>query len=490
MLFNSPIFIFVFLPVVLLVFFLLGRGRSHEPALGWLALASLFYYAWWKPAYLPLLLLSIGVNYALGVALSRWPRSRGLARRLLLGAGLAFNLGLLGYYKYAGFFLKNLNALFHAQWSAGEILLPLAISFFTFQQIAYLVDAWRGESEECNFLHYVLFVSYFPQLIAGPIVHHREMLPQFAHRETYRLQARQLALGLTMFGLGLAKKVLLADNVSALSTPMFNTAAGGEAPAFFAAWAGVLAYTFQIYFDFSGYSDMAIGLGKMCGIDLPFNFDSPYKATGIIEFWKRWHMTLSRFLRDYVYIPLGGNRRGAARRYFNLFLTMLLGGLWHGAGWTFVLWGALHGAYLVVNHAWRHLLGRFLRGALWHSLPARMAARGVTFLAVMAGWVFFRAADVGAAGRVFHGLLAQSGWGRLDRGPWLFLGFLLAVAWGLPNTQEWMGRRLRGDVPEIRGWWPAWSPRLAWALAVGLVAGFALVRLSLSRISEFLYFQF
>ncbi|HBA86082.1 MAG TPA: membrane-bound O-acyltransferase family protein [Verrucomicrobia bacterium] len=485
MLFNSDIFIFVFLPVVLLGFFLLGQAKTHEPAMGWLAAASLVYYGWWNPRYLPLLLLSIGVNYAVGYALVRFPAERKAVRRSLFAAGMIFNLGLLGYYKYAGFFVQNLNEAFQTDWSVGTIILPLAISFFTFQQMAYLVDAWRGETKEYNFLHYTLFVAYFPQLIAGPIVHHKEMLPQFGNRETYRLNARNLAIGFTMFGLGLAKKVLLADNVSVYASPMFSAAAGGQAPDFFTAWGGVLAYTFQIYFDFSGYSDMAIGLGKMCGIDLPLNFNSPYKATGIIEFWKRWHITLSRFLRDYLYIPLGGSRRGAVRRYVNLFVTMLLGGLWHGAGWTFVLWGALHGVYLIVNHAWRHVCGDPTSPAI------RAVSSGVTFLAVLAGWVLFRAVDVESAGRIYRGLLGLNGWqgAGLGWGAWVFLIGLMGVVWVCPNSQEWMGAYLQAG-PALPAKTFRWRPSLAWAAGVALLAGLALVRLSVSRVTEFLYFQF
>ena len=291
----------------------------------WLVLASLFFYGWWNPAYLLLIIGSMLFNYYTGVQLSY------RQNRLFLGIAIALNLALLGYFKYANFFVENISDLAGLGWNIEHIVLPLAISFFTFQQIAYLVDAYRRETSEYNFLHYALFVSFFPQLISGPIVHHKEMLPQFI-RETARfIEYRHLAIGISVFILGLFKKVVVADSLAPYSIEAFNAVAAGEMLTFFEAWKGALAYTFQLYFDFSGYSDMAIGLAMLFGIRLPLNFDSPYKANSVIEFWQRWHITLSRFLRDYLYIPLGGNRKGQKRRYLNLMITMLLGGLWHGA---------------------------------------------------------------------------------------------------------------------------------------------------------------
>jgi len=355
MLFNSYQFIFLFLPVTLLVFFLIGNKGHHRIALSWLVGASLFFYAWWNPAYLGLLLFSLLFNYACGVALSNKSEQAQNSNRLLLFAGVAINLLLLGYYKYANFFIDNINAFSESNWHLNTIILPLAISFFTFQQVAYLVDAYRGETKEYNFLHYALFVTFFPQLIAGPIVHHKEMLPQFAKEETYRLNKQHLAIGLTIFIIGLFKKVVIADTFAGYATPIFLGAESGETLTFFQAWEGAIAYTLQLYFDFSGYSDMAIGLARMFGIKLPLNFNAPYQACNIIDFWRRWHITLSRFLRDYLYFSLGGNRKGEFRRYINLFLTMLLGGLWHGAGWTYIAWGGLHGSYLVINHIWQKI---------------------------------------------------------------------------------------------------------------------------------------
>ncbi|MBL8463808.1 MAG: MBOAT family protein, partial [Thauera sp.] len=357
MLFNSPEFIYLYLPIVLVGFFWLA-ATSHRIAAVWLAAASCFFYGWWNPVYLGLLGASIVFNYGMGIRLARESaRPPGERRRAFLVFAVGANLLLLGYFKYFNFFADSARVVFDGHWHFDAIVLPLGISFFTFTQIAFLVDAWRGEAREFNFVHYTLFVTYFPHLIAGPVLHHREMMPQFAQPSTYRLDWENIAVGLAIFGLGIFKKVVLADGIAPHANAVFQAAEAGQALSLLDAWGGALAYTFQLYFDFSGYSDMAIGLSRMFGVKLPLNFDSPYKAGSISEFWRRWHMTLSRFLRDYLYIALGGNRKGSLRRHANLFVTMVLGGLWHGAGWTFVVWGALHGFYLMVNHAWRWLVG-------------------------------------------------------------------------------------------------------------------------------------
>ncbi len=302
---------------------------------------------------LGLLLGSIVFNYLIGYSLARGNDIGSLRRRHLLALGVAGDLALLGYYKYANFFIGILNASLSTSYSFAEIILPLGISFFTFTQFAFLVDAARGEAKEFDFIHYSLFVSYFPHLIAGPILHHKEIMPQFGKANAYRLNWDYLRIGLTVFALGLFKKVVLADGVALYTAPVFAAAEQGDVLNLFQAWGGALAYTLQLCFDFSGYSDMAIGLSYMLGVRLPLNFNSPYKATSISDFWRRWHMTLSRFLRDYLYVPVGGNRKGQARRYLNLMATMLLGGLWHGAGWTYIIWGGLHGFYLIVHQAWQ-----------------------------------------------------------------------------------------------------------------------------------------
>src|SRR5688572_7644277 len=346
MLFNSPEFIFGFFPITVAIFFWLAR-YSHVWAAGWLAVASLIFYGWWNPAYVLLLLASIAFNYCGGVYIARLVRDgkRTQAKPLLVVA-IGADLALLCYYKYANFFLQVSSDLAGTNLSLGTIILPLGISFFTFTQIAFLVDAYRGYAKEYNFVHYCLFVTYFPHLIAGPVLHHKEMMPQFQQAGTYRINSEDVAVGMTFFVIGLFKKAVLADGIAPYASPLF---ADPGQPDFFSAWGGALAYTFQLYFDFSGYSDMAIGLSRVLGVKLPLNFNSPYKAVNIIDFWRRWHITLSRFLRDYLYISLGGNRKGPTRRYVNLFVTMLLGGLWHGASWSMVVWGALHGLYLVLN---------------------------------------------------------------------------------------------------------------------------------------------
>ena len=509
MLFNSYPFILLFLPITLWVFFWIGRTRPPLAA-GWLALASLFFYGWWNPAYVVLLVASIMVNFALGRTIAQATTRR----KAWVTLAIAANLGLLAYYKYANFFVATANQLTGAHWSLGEIVLPLGISFFTFTQIAYLVDTYKGYVTEYRFVHYVLFVTYFPHLIAGPVLHHKEMMPQFADDATYRPSAENFAVGVTIFVFGLAKKVILADGIAPFAAQAF---AAPAPPALLEAWGGVLAYTFQLYFDFSGYSDMAIGLSRMFGVHLPLNFDSPYKATSISDFWRRWHMTLSRFLRDYLYISLGGNRGGHLLRYRNLMVTMLLGGLWHGAGWTFVVWGGLHGAYLAVNHAWAHLRERNLPwlpiGTWWY----RALAVALTFLAVVIAWVFFRAPDFTTATTILRGMVGLSGvtlpaalghalgpWQALLEShgvtftlgggarfvqTWARVVALAAIAFTLPNTQQWMARYapvLDGRAPVRTG--ALWRPSAAWALAVGVMGTACL--LSLDRVSEFLYFQF
>src|SRR5271169_3782490 len=349
MLFNSYPFIFLFLPIVLLGYFASARFGNLVPVI-WLALASLAFYSVSNWQFVLLLLASVAFNYLIGFLLiSR--RLRAAARLAVLAAGVTGDLLVLGIFKYAGFFVANLNAIFSTGLTV-NILLPVGISFYTFTQIAFLVDAYWGKVAHYALPHYALFVTYFPHLIAGPILHHKDMIPQFESDDSKRPNPHLILCGLIIFGIGLFKKTVLADGIQPLTALAFNQAA----PSFDQAWIGALAYTFQLYFDFSGYSDMAIGISLMFGIFLPLNFNSPYKASSIIDFWRRWHMTLSQFLRDYLYIPLGGNRHGSVLRHANLMITMLLGGLWHGAAWTFVAWGALHGVYLCVNHAWNHFV--------------------------------------------------------------------------------------------------------------------------------------
>ena len=518
MLFNSYVFIFLYLPVVLLGFFWLAKA-SHAYAAWWLALASLFFYGYWNPAYIGLLLGSIACNYTFGLWIAKaGVRHEERRKKQLLFAAIASNLALLAYYKYANFFIDSVNSAAGTQWELGKIILPLGISFFTFTQIAFLVDTFHGKVKEYNFIHYTLFVTYFPHLIAGPVLHHKEMMPQFSRPGTFHFNAEMFALGMTIFVLGLAKKVLLADSLAEFPAPIFSAVAAGGQPMFFEAWIAALAYTLQLYFDFSGYSDMAIGLSLMFNVRLPMNFNSPYKASNIIDFWRRWHMTLSRFLRDYLYIPLGGNRKGKARRYLNMMATMLLGGLWHGAGWTFVIWGGLHGIYLVINHAWRAFRQKFGIGE--GGSLTRLFFIGLTFFSVVISWVFFRSESYPAATAMLSGMFGLNGlsvsepiWQHLhgthprwlegvsmnglaplskvnpDRALILIIAGLMIV-WLLPNVQQ-LTRRFKpvlSEAGEVSASRLQWRFNAGYAWLAGLI--FVLSLSFLSRVRDFLYFQF
>ncbi|PIF12698.1 MBOAT family O-acyltransferase [Janthinobacterium sp. 13] len=517
MLFNSYVFLFAFLPITVAGFFILGR-RSQLGAAVWLAGASLFFYGYWDYRYLPLLLGSILFNYGCAALLGASPPS---GRKWLVTAAIGANLGLLAYYKYAGFFVASLAELTAQPMPVLHVVLPIGISFFTFTQIAFLVDTYQGKAQENRFVHYLLFVTYFPHLIAGPVLHHKEMMPQFADKRIFRLSARNVAIGSTIFFIGLAKKVLIADSIAPYAAPLFDNPA---APSLLVAWGGVLAYAFQLYFDFSGYSDMAIGLSRLFGVRLPLNFDSPYKSRNIAQFWRRWHMTLSRFLRDYLYIPLGGNRCGPARRYLNLMITMVLGGLWHGAGWNFIVWGFLHGAYLAIHKAWSAVAQRLrlpLDSRVW-----KVVATLVTFASVCIAWVFFRAPDMATSWQILqgmagaHGVAAPDvlasrvpplqhlleatgmtfylGGGRLFVETWTWIAIAALLAFAFPNTQQIMRRC--GPALDFQRAHPAgitgpgmtrlltWRASPAWAAAIALLALASI--LALNRPAEFLYFQF
>jgi len=478
MLFNSYPFIFVFLPIVLAGYFWLGRSSNLAPV-WWLAFASLVFYSVSNWQFVVLLLASVAFNYLIGWLLIT-KQLRSGTRFAVLTTGVAGDLLVLGTFKYAGFFAANLNALFSTGFAV-NILLPVGISFYTFTQIAFLVDAWRGNVARYGLPHYALFVTYFPHLIAGPILHHKDMIPQFEREETKRPNPHLILCGLIIFAIGLFKKTCLADGIQPLVAPAF----GANYPSFDQAWIGALAYTFQLYFDFSGYSDMAIGISLMFGIFLPLNFNSPYKATSIIDFWRRWHMTLSQFLRDYLYIPLGGNRHGPVLRYVNLMITMLLGGLWHGAAWTFVVWGVLHGAYLCVNHAWSNygpaVAPRFARAA-------NAAAFILTFLSVVVAWVFFRADSLSSAIFVVSTMADPTNivFGRGEIANAMFIAIYAAIAWLAPNTQAIMGydhkNRVVGET--LNGWLR--RPGFLYAAAATLSFGV----LGISQHSEFIYFRF
>jgi len=513
MLFNSFEFLFCFLPAVLFLFHFAHSRYSDVAAIKVLVCASLFFYGWWQPIYLLLLLSSIVLNFYLAKLIFRFQS------KTITVFAISLNLASILYYKYAAFLLDSYSMMTGQDWHIEQVLLPLAISFFTFQQIAYLVDVYRKGVIENNFLNYTLFVSFFPQLIAGPIVHHSSMMPQFSDSGRLGIRSANFAIGLSIFSIGLFKKTVLADGVAVYANQLFQQVDNGHLqPDFFQAWGGALAYTCQLYFDFSGYSDMAIGLGLLFGIALPLNFNSPYKALSIIDFWRRWHMTLSQFLRDYLYIALGGNRLGSFRRYVNLFLTMLLGGLWHGAGWNFLIWGALHGFYLIVNHGFT---------SIKHKLPiqfpaslSRILSWILCFVAVVIGWVFFRASTLDGALTVLNGMagfngvslpagiIAQlqfaqplfellgitsnSNGGSVLIQTWLWSLSLILIALVFPNVHDLFHKVLNEESKiktkqNFKVTWH-WQPKKRWAcmLAIMLLLGIS----TLGQVSEFLYFNF
>ena len=520
MLFNSGPFLLGLLPVALIGFFLLGTAGWRRSAIAWLSFISLVFYADWNINYLPLLLGSIIANYAVGRTLARHPS------RWLLATGVIGNVLLLGYYKYAGFLVLSLDQVTGLGLPIPSILLPLAISFYTFQQIAFLVDAHAGVAAEPRFLNYCMFITFFPHLIAGPITHHREMIPQFENPAIFRPQVRMIALGVTVFVVGLFKKVIIADTIATYAAPVFTASNGGDAVQAFQAWGGALAYTLQMYFDFSGYSDMAIGLGLLFGVRLPFNFDSPLKARNIIDYWARWHMTLTRFVTAYLYNPVAmriTRRRMEAGKprmrpktitldafvsliAFPTVLSMLVIGWWHGAGWQFALFGLLHGAFLVANHGWRAAKAR--RGIPLDSnrtvwiIPSTLLTMGCVIVAL----VLFRSPSVSAAVTMLANMAGAHGiglhgsalFGR-DMGIWIIA--LLVIVWGFPNTQEWLRNYETGIGPlHAAGWIErhsglaaslfTWQPTARCAVVMGLIAFAALSRALSAAPTEFLYFKF
>ncbi len=457
MLFNSQGFVLGFLPVVLAAYYL---APSRPWRLGVLVLASLVFYSGWDPRFVPALVALTVANWAV----ARW---WGATRRdgVLVG-GVAMNLLVLGVCKYANFIGANLYGLIGEAWTPLPIILPLGVSFFTFQKISYLVDLRRGDRHVYGLLEFTAFVTFFPQLIAGPLVRHNEMIPQFARDPRGEAAWENLSRGAVLFVIGFAKKAGVADTAALTADLVFGHAAGGPVGAA-EAWAGTAAYALQILFDFSGYSDMAIGLGLMFGLRLPFNFDAPYRAVSVRDFWRRWHITLSRFLRDYVYVPLGGNRAGAWRQAGNVVATMLLGGLWHGAAWTFVAWGGVHGLALAVNGAWNR--------AGW-AMP-RVLGWALTLGFVVLAWVLFRAPDFATALRVYGGLFGAEGWGARVHveGRWVLVA-AAAVALVGPSSQAVALDRLRAN---------RWLAGAAGAALAGLLL------LAGGRVpNEFIYFQF
>jgi D-alanyl-lipoteichoic acid acyltransferase DltB (MBOAT superfamily) len=489
MLFNTFLFVFAFLPLALLGYFLLSKF-SLRLSIVFLFLASIGFYIYWNINFLPLLLGSIVVNYFVGQWISREKEAQNDRKaKIALITGLVFNLSLLSFFKYFNFLGQSIAWLVGADYTPFNITLPIGISFFTFTQIAYLVDCHVAKIREYKAENYGLFVTYFPHLIAGPILHHKDMMPQFDSAESHVFSRGRLVVGTLFFIIGLFKKVILADGVARFVAPVFDL--NYAHLTVLEAWCGSLAYTFQLYFDFSAYSDMAYGLSYMFGIILPINFNSPYKARSIIDFWRRWHITLSTFLRDYLYIPLGGNRLGATRRHINLMTTMLLGGLWHGASWTFVIWGTLHGIYLIINHAIRHLLGER------QNMTITFLGWLLTFVAVVVSWVFFRATTIDIALNILHamtigtfnsssdGLLGINRIMDIDEcAVWIVA--CATIAFLTPNAYDMLGKgilqtyeeRLNGGIGGV-------------VLGFALVITFILLAISETRgVSEFLYFNF
>jgi alginate O-acetyltransferase complex protein AlgI len=506
MLFNSYEFIFIFLPIVWVGFFSISHFKTKLASI-WLAIASLIFYGYWSKTYVLLLIASIAVNYMMGIFIAKSLATKNNSKTLLQIA-LFLNIALLIYYKYANFFIISINEAVGTYWVINNIVLPLGISFFTFTQIAFLVDTYQGKVKEYNFTHYLLFVTYFPHLIAGPVIHHKQMMPQFSLASTYKPSFENLFFGFSFFSIGLAKKVLLADNLATYASPIFSASNVGVDVQFFGAWVGALAFTFQLYFDFSGYSDMAIGISRMFGVTLPINFNSPYRSKNIIEFWRRWHISLSTFLRDYLYIPLGGNRNGSINRYFNLMVTMLLGGLWHGANWTFLLWGAIHGVYLCLNYYWKYILGN---AYIFNNKVISFLGIVTTFISVVFAWVFFRSESLSASLIMIKGLIGINGVSLplslnytapylkglpfnieysglfnglnipLDLTRLIFVfGISFIVVWGFPNSQQLLMTSQIEKYSKIN--------RIAFTSFMGSL--FAVSILSFKHVSEFLYFQF
>lgn len=503
MLFTQFEFIFVFLPVTFAGYFLIARFcKATTVRLTWLAAASLIFYGYWDIAFLPVIAISIIGNYTMGLLIAAQGEARKKVR--LFFVAVTANLAALAFYKYTNFGIDVFETITRHRFSLTPlaIALPLGISFFTFTQIAYLADVCAGHPIERNFVKYTLFVNYFPHLIAGPILHHREMMPQFGSEQSRIISAARIAQGLSIFAIGLFKKSVIADGFALVANPVFQIARQFH-PHTIDAWSGALAYSLQIYFDFSGYSDMAIGLSLLFGIKLPFNFDAPYKSRSIIEFWRRWHITLSRFLRDYLYIPLGGNRKGERRRQINLAATMILGGLWHGAGFTFLAWGALHGLFLVINRRWITFIDRSsalhrLSRTIWYSVLALL----LTQLAVVVAWVFFRADNLRVAGHMLRAMIGAADPASLSPTTVATSFSIFVIALGylacmlLPNVNAMFELWDVGltTYKNPRSWSIAdlkWSPTLRWSIVISLVLTSGLiVSLLAGDGSQFLYFQF
>jgi alginate O-acetyltransferase complex protein AlgI len=525
--FTSYEFVLVFLPIIATVVLGLSASGRRTAAKSALFAGSLIFYAWWNPRYVPLLLAILTFNFVTGTWLisSFKSKSDQRRRRHILTIGILVNVGILIYFKYTNFLVRELNDHLGLSWEAAQILLPLGISFITFQKIAFLVDAYNGEIEQLRFLDYAVFVTFFPQLISGPIVHHREVISQLQSERSLRFSSSTASLALAFFVIGAFKKLVLADSLSSHVATGFEAAAHGGSLGFGDAWISALAYTFQVYFDFSGYSDIAIGLALLFGVRLPFNFNSPLKSSGPIDYWGRWHITLTRFLTAYIYNPIAlriSRRRIRERKAIRVggvmtlgafgrlvavptMFTMAIAGAWHGAGYQFIVFGLIHGVYLVGNHAWRNLRPVADDDPTTPSRLAIPLGRVAMFIGAVAAIPFFRADSVASGLVVLKGMLGFAGRGMtLLSDPTLFemLAVCLLVSQCLPNTQEFLGKQLDAAIPKLekhkgeaagtRGaWsWPriSWSPTIGWAIVIGIVGWYVMLRMA--KTSEFLYFQF
>ncbi|WP_319779028.1 MBOAT family O-acyltransferase [Maridesulfovibrio sp.] len=499
MLFNSLEFIFIFLPCALLAFYLTAYITKNGPLerLPYIVLlaTSVAFYACWDYHYLWLIFFSVTANYFFGKALCAI--SEKTKSKVVLSAALLMNLGLLGYYKYTDFFITNLNMAVGSNFNLQHIILPLGISFFTFTQIAFLVDIYRKELQTFTFLDYATTITFFPHLVAGPILFHHSMMPQLQKKVRFKLD--ECITGLTIFCVGLGKKVLLADALGSYADPIFNAVALGFVPDAGEAWRAALCYSLQLYYDFSGYSDMAIGLALCLGLRIPLNFYSPYKAINIGDFWRRWHISLGVFLRNYLYIPLGGNRKGFSRKCVNLFIVMFLCGIWHGAGWTFVAWGALHGLFMIINSVWLRL--KKIPEAVPQYLRTGCACF-LTFLCVVAGWVLFRADTIDSALVILNAMIGN-GMETSERirggNSELAIVIGLLVAWLLPNVQQLFLSASPSDNnytdkkvfrPFQNILWNKVDPAMAWGIFAACLFSFAISRIITSTSETFLYFQF
>lgn len=479
MVFNSYSFIFLFLPITFMVFFLLGKYAPKKSATLWLVLASFFFYGWWDYKYVPLLFSSIVFNYLIGQQLEKRP---GYKPWLIFG--ISCNILLLGYFKYTDFLLSTLNKLAGTGLNLPHIVLPLGISFFTFTQTAYLIDAYRGNTKNESFLTYCEFVTIFPHLLAGPIIDHKKMIPQFIADKTFQIDWHNIAAGISLFTMGLFKKVIIADMLSPWVKGAFTNTA---TLTFLEAWIGAIAYTFQIYFDFSGYSEMAVGLALMFNLKFPVNFNSPLQATSIIDFWRRWHMTLGEWVREYLYIPMGGNRQGEFKKMRNLFVSMLLIGIWHGAGWTFMLWGFLHGVLLVINHQWRRLNITFPRFFSWM----------LTFLCIVTTCAIFRAETLNDAWNVLKAMADISNFALPANTKWetALAGYgIKFVLWHIPKVMHQSILILIALTIVLTNtknpveWMKSFKSNWKWLV---IILGMLLYTLNgINTYTEFLYFQF